>query len=308
VQRPRATPNSVTPRPPHWAPVLTTTRGPDARSERSERAHALGKRIFDVTLASLLLLCALPLFVLVAVAIKLDSRGSVFYRARRVGYGGRNFEMLKFRKMNRHARGLALTTDDDGRFTRIGAVLALTKLDELPQLWNVVRGDMSIIGPRPEDPRFVALHAEDYAHILEVRPGITGISQVAFAEESRILDDLDPVAHYLERILPQKTRLDRMYVTRYSLRQDLEIFMWTLLAVLLRKPVAVHRETGRMNIRRRPSPAPAVSLEQLRVPGAIPVAVGSIPAHAGGGVATLASGMVMAVELRSAAASAIPVE
>jgi lipopolysaccharide/colanic/teichoic acid biosynthesis glycosyltransferase len=209
------------------------------------------KRAVDILVATVLLMAVLPVAIAVAVAIKLDSPGPVFYRARRVGHRGRPMAMLKFRKMRHDASGPALTADDDGRFTRVGAWLAKSKLDELPQLWNVLRGDMSLIGPRPEDPHFVALHPREFLDVLRVRPGMTGLSQIAFAEESRILDDDDPTGHYLARILPQKLKLDRLYATDYRLRTDLSILTWTLVAVLMRRQVAVHRGTGKMNLRRR---------------------------------------------------------
>src|SRR4051794_38256086 len=225
----------------------------DAAPVGGTLARAAIKRSFDILLSALVLLIALPVIALVALAIKLDSRGPVFYAARRIGYRGRPLRMFKFRKMHHTAAGPRLTTDGDERFTRVGAWLAKSKLDELPQLWNVLRGDMSLIGPRPEDPAFVALHAADFVEILRVRPGITGLSQIAFAEESRILDDVDPTGHYLERILPQKMGMDRLYAMRYHLRLDISILVWTLIAVLLRRQVAVHRGTGHMNLRRRPA-------------------------------------------------------
>ena len=159
--------------------------------------------------------------------------------------------MLKFRKMHHNASGAPLTMSEDARFTRIGRLLARTKIDELPQLWHVLRGEMSIIGPRPEDPGFVAERPDDYDQILRVRPGITGLSQIAFAEESEILCKVDPLSHYRSQIFPQKIRLDRMYSATPSLGMDLRILFWTCAAVLLRRQVAVHRETGRMNLRRR---------------------------------------------------------
>jgi lipopolysaccharide/colanic/teichoic acid biosynthesis glycosyltransferase len=169
-----------------------------------------------------------------------------------VGYRGRPLRMLKFRKMHPDASsGPGITVDDDHRFTRVGVWLAKLKLDEIPQLWHVLRGEMSLVGPRPEDPRFVDRHADEYATILQVRPGITGLSQIAFAEEARILDDDSPLEHYLERILPQKLGLDRMYATGYTIWFDLRILFWTVMAVLARKPVAVHRDSGAMNLRRR---------------------------------------------------------
>jgi lipopolysaccharide/colanic/teichoic acid biosynthesis glycosyltransferase len=159
--------------------------------------------------------------------------------------------MLKFRKMHHNASGAPLTMSGDARFTRIGRLLARTKIDELPQLWHVLRGEMSLIGPRPEDPGFVAERPDDYDEILQVRPGITGLSQIAFAEESEILCKVDPLEHYRSAIFPQKIRLDRMYAACPSVRMDLKILFWTAAAVLLRRQVAVHRETGRMNLRRR---------------------------------------------------------
>jgi len=188
-----------------------------------------------------------------AAAIRLDSRGPAFFRCARVGLRGREFEMLKFRKMHDGAQGPALTAANDDRFTRMGRFLARTKLDEVPQLWNVLRGEMSLVGPRPEDPSFVRLQPEDFEPILQVKPGITGLSQLAFARESQILDAADPSKHYLERLLPQKLRIDRIYVERRSFLLDARILGWTAVAVFLRQHVAVHRDTGRLNVRRRPN-------------------------------------------------------
>jgi len=211
-----------------------------------------GKRAFDILVSGLVLVALLPLFLLVAVAIKLDSRGPILFRVRRVGFRGQVLMMLKFRKMHRFAKGGPLTQDGDARLTRLGKILTKTRLDELPQLWDVFRGRMSIIGPRPEDPRFVALHPHDYEVILSVRPGMTGLSQLAYAEESRIIDDSSPIEDYIERLMPQKLTLDKLYARDASLGMDLSVIWWTLATVLLRRPVAVNRRTGQMNIRRRP--------------------------------------------------------
>jgi lipopolysaccharide/colanic/teichoic acid biosynthesis glycosyltransferase len=220
-------------------------------SELSRILQGAFKRSFDVLVSAAVLLVALPLIAAVALVIRLDSPGPVFYRARRVGRGGRPLRMLKFRKMHHNATGAPLTMSEDHRFTRIGRMLAKTKIDELPQLWHVLNGEMSLIGPRPEDPEFVAERFDEYADILAVRPGVTGLSQIAFAEESAILSKDDPLEHYRTRIFPQKIRLDRMYASRPSLRMDVSILFWTCAAVLLRRQVAVHRESGRMNLRRR---------------------------------------------------------
>lgn len=223
---------------------------------RQSRADRAAKRTLDIALSALMLAVISPVLALAAIAIKLDSRGPVFYRCQRVGYRGRELRMLKLRKMHHTARGPALTLSEDNRFTRIGRFLAISKLDEVPQLWNVLRGEMSLVGPRPEDPSFVELHPEAYAVITQVKPGVTGLSQLAFAEESRILDPDDRLGHYVRRLLPQKTGMDQLYATQRSLGMDLRILFWTAAAVLVRRDVAVHRRSGRMNIRRRPDLGP----------------------------------------------------
>jgi lipopolysaccharide/colanic/teichoic acid biosynthesis glycosyltransferase len=210
------------------------------------------KRGLDLVLATtLLILLALPI-ALLALAIRLDSRGPSFYRCKRIGFRGREFRMLKFRKMHDDAAGPALTAKGDERFTRLGRFLAETKLDELPQLWNVLKGEMSFVGPRPEDPGFVAEQADAYARILDVRPGVTGLCQLAFAKESEILDPDDALRHYLASILPQKVGMDVLYAERRSLLMDVRILGWTAAAVVLNRSVAVHRDSGQMNVRRRP--------------------------------------------------------
>jgi lipopolysaccharide/colanic/teichoic acid biosynthesis glycosyltransferase len=226
--------------------------GPGADRLAGAGRHALVKRAFDILAACVLLVAAGALLVLIAVAIKLDSRGPVFYRVRRVGYRGRPLLMLKFRKMHQNANGMPLTANADPRFTRVGTFLARTRLDELPQLWDVLRGRMSLVGPRPEDPGFVALHPEAYDRILSVRPGMTGLSQLAFAEEHNILDQDDLVGDYVERILPQKVGLDVLYAQAHRLGMDIAILGWTVAAMLMHKPVAVHRSTAALSVRRRP--------------------------------------------------------
>jgi lipopolysaccharide/colanic/teichoic acid biosynthesis glycosyltransferase/dTDP-glucose pyrophosphorylase len=225
------------------------------------------KRLLDMVLAATFLVLLLPVLVGLAFAIKLDSRGPVFFRCRRIGFRGREFGMLKFRKMYDGASGPALTVSGDERLTRLGRFLAASKLDELPQLWNVLRGEMSLVGPRPEDPQFVALRRDEYDRILAVRPGITGLAQLAFAREGTILDPGDRVGDYVDRLLPQKIGIDTMYASRRSLALDLRILLWTAIAVLLRRDVAVHRETGRLTHRKRPSverlPAPTHRREVL---------------------------------------------
>ena len=210
------------------------------------------KRTFDIVTAAPLLLALSPILLLVVVGIKLESPGPAIFRSNRVGRHGKVFPMLKFRKMRDDVVGPALTSLEDERFTRIGSFLARTRLDELPQLWNVVRGDMSVVGPRPQDPGFVAVYPEEFAEVLQVQPGITGLSQLAFADERRVLDGPDPVERYVGQLLPQKIGMDRLYVAIQSTSLDIRIIMWTILAVLFRVDVSVNRADGQLKVRRRP--------------------------------------------------------
>ncbi|MGB8004507.1 MAG: sugar transferase [Gaiellaceae bacterium] len=221
------------------------------------RFAAFVSRLIDITVSVSLLLVCLPIVVGAAVAIKLDSRGSVFFRCRRVGFRGTELQMLKFRKMHDGATGPAVTLSADDRFTAVGRLLARMKIDELPQLWNVLKGEMTLVGPRPEDPEFVALRHADYETILTVKPGITGLCQLAFAKEGEVLDEQDAVRDYVGRLLPQKTALDLLYVDRRSLPMDLKILGWTAIAVFLRRDIAVHRADGSLGVRRRPQESPA---------------------------------------------------
>jgi lipopolysaccharide/colanic/teichoic acid biosynthesis glycosyltransferase len=207
------------------------------------------KRTLDFVVAAALLFVLAPVILILALAIRIESTGPAFYRCRRVGRGGREFHMLKFRKMHDGAKGPALASWEDDRFTRMGPFLAGTKLDELPQLWNVLRGQMSLVGPRPEDGSFVELMPAEFAVIHSVKPGITGLCQLAFARESKILDPEDRVGHYVNQILPQKVKIDQLYASKRSIGTDLQILGWTALAVLFRREVAVHRQTGSLSRR-----------------------------------------------------------
>jgi lipopolysaccharide/colanic/teichoic acid biosynthesis glycosyltransferase len=192
------------------------------------------KRLVDVVAAVFGLLLVAPLLMLIAVAVRIDSEGPALFRQTRVGRDGRTFQILKFRSMYlaRHTRdGTAqITVATDPRITRLGALLRRTKLDELPQLINVLRGDMSLVGPRPEVPRYVAMYPPDArAEILSVRPGITDEAAIEFRDESEILGrSEDPERTYIEEILPRKIRLYQNYVRHRSLLGDLGIVLRTL--------------------------------------------------------------------------------
>jgi len=185
------------------------------------------ERYFDLVVAILLL----PLFAsaaaVIAVAIYLDSPGPVLYRSWRIGRHGRPFAMLKFRKMRREAPSHPVTLEDDARFTPIGRFLATTRLDELPQIYNVLRGEMRLVGPRPELECFVSEYADQYAEILTVMPGLTGRAQLRFLDERRLLEGDDPERSYRDIVLPEKIKIDIEYVRNHSLCSDVAILART---------------------------------------------------------------------------------
>jgi lipopolysaccharide/colanic/teichoic acid biosynthesis glycosyltransferase len=194
------------------------------------------KRLFDITFATLALLLLCPVLLAVALWVRLDSPGPVFFRQQRVGQGGQLFGIYKFRTMHTGAEavGPQITVGQDTRITRAGAWLRRSKVDELPQFLNVLRGDMSVVGPRPEVPRYVAHYPAGLrAVVLSVRPGITDLASIAFRDESALLArSPDPERTYVEQILPTKLRYARQYVHTRSLWLDLQIIAWTALAVL----------------------------------------------------------------------------
>lgn len=192
------------------------------------------KRLFDVIASAVGLLVFSPLLLAIAAWIKLDSPGPVFYRGRRVGRGGKPFTMLKFRTMivNAEAKGPSSTSEDDPRITRPGRVLRRLKLDELPQLFNVLGGSMSFVGPRPQVQWAVDLYNDEQRHLLDVRPGITDYASVVFRNEGEILrGSPDPDRCYLEKIAPRKIKLGLAYVRRHHLGIDLKILAATALAM-----------------------------------------------------------------------------
>jgi lipopolysaccharide/colanic/teichoic acid biosynthesis glycosyltransferase len=195
----------------------------------------MSKRAFDLALSASGLLVLSPILVLIAAWVRLDSRGPALFRQQRVGRYGRPFTMLKFRTMRTGTRsdGSLLTAAADARITRAGRLLRRTKLDELPQLLNVVRGEMSLVGPRPEVARYVALYPPAVRRIvLSVRPGITDYAALAFRDESALLGTTDPEAVYVSTVLPRKLELYERYVADQSLRTDLRLILRTLRALV----------------------------------------------------------------------------
>ncbi|HRP82324.1 MAG TPA: sugar transferase [Flavobacteriales bacterium] len=192
------------------------------------------KRAFDMAFSLVLLVLLLPLLLVFALAVALTSPGGAFFRQVRVGRGGREFRLLKFRSMRpgSEAKGQLTIGGRDPRITGVGYFLRKTKLDELPQLWNVLIGDMSVVGPRPEVPKYVALYTEEQRHVLNVRPGITGMASIDYIDENELLARAaDPEKAYVEEVMPAKLALDLRYVRERSFLLDLRIILATVTKV-----------------------------------------------------------------------------
>ncbi len=193
------------------------------------------RRTLDVTAAGAGLLLLTPLLVLLAALVRVTSGRGILFRQWRVGRNGVPFLLLKLRTMhaNAEARGPAITVGADPRVTSLGAILRRYKLDELPQLWNVLRGDMSLVGPRPEVPRYVAGYGARERAALRVRPGLTDPASLAFRDESALLASFaDPERAYLEEILPRKLRISLEYLAERDVRSDLAVIAKTALCLL----------------------------------------------------------------------------
>lgn len=190
------------------------------------------KRCIDIALSALVLSMLSPLLAAIALAVWLDSGSPVVFRQYRVGLNFRRFHMFKFRTM-RAASGPSVTVAGDKRITRVGTFLRLTKLDELPQLWNVLCGDMSLVGPRPEVPEYVELFKERYRKILTVRPGITDLASIRFRDEEQTLSrSAKPLTEYTERILPAKLDLADKYINSRTAVGDFSILFQTVIAIV----------------------------------------------------------------------------
>lgn len=196
----------------------------------------MAKRLFDLLIAAAVLVLAAPLMLAIAAWIKLDSRGPVFFRQERVGRHGRVFRIHKFRTMRHDPsdRGLLITVGGDARITRVGQLLRGSKLDELPQLIDVLQGTMSLVGPRPEVPRYLPFYPPALRDkILSVRPGITDLASIEYRRESELLARADdPERAYVEQVLPEKLRYAEQYVDCASLWMDIRLLCRTLRAVL----------------------------------------------------------------------------
>jgi lipopolysaccharide/colanic/teichoic acid biosynthesis glycosyltransferase len=204
-----------------------------------------GKRSFDLAFSALGIVLASPLLLLTAVLVKITSSGPVIYRHRRVGLNGLAFDVLKFRTMVRDAEksGPAITSATDARITPAGRWLRRSKLDELPQLWNVLKGEMSFVGPRPEVPRYVESYSPRQRRVLSIRPGLTDPASIAYRHEEELLagrDDLD--RYYREVVLPDKLNLNLGYLDRVSLFYDLSLLLRTTSAIFTSHPQVLRQD------------------------------------------------------------------
>lgn len=189
------------------------------------------KRTFDILASGLGLLCLSPLFLIIAIWIKIDSKGPIFYRQVRVGRDGKDFRIFKFRSMRTGADKGSLITigGHDSRITRSGYFIRKYKIDELPQLINVFIGDMSLVGPRPEVRRYVDLYTPEQLHVLDVRPGITDEASIRYRNENELLGSVDnPDEYYINVIMQDKLRINLEYVATHSFTNDLKLIFRTI--------------------------------------------------------------------------------
>ena len=192
-------------------------------------------RLLDIIFSTLGIITLLPLFLIICLIIKADSKGGCFFIQERIGKGGKPFGILKFRTMRcgADADGLLTIGTHDRRITRVGSFLRKTKIDELPQLWNVLKGEMSIVGPRPEVEKYVLLYTEEQRRVLSVRPGITDYASIEYVNENEILSQAsDPDRAYIEKVMPHKIKLSMRYLEHYCVSEYLKIIFLTLKKII----------------------------------------------------------------------------
>ncbi len=192
------------------------------------------KRIFDITLSLFGLIILLPFMLIIAILIKFDSKGTVFFKQIRITKGGKEFKILKYRTMKVGSDKYSqITVGKDERITKIGSFLRKYKLDEIPQLINVLIGDMSLVGPRPEVPKYVALYTDEQKEILKVRAGITDYASIEFSNENDLLAlEKDSEKAYIEKIMPKKIELNKKYLSEISMLTDIRIILLTIKKIL----------------------------------------------------------------------------
>lgn len=197
--------------------------------------YRFSKRCFDIFFSLLGIIFLLLLFFFVAIAIKCSSKGPVLFKQERVGKNGKTFKIWKFRSMvvDAEAKGRQITTDGDNRITKVGKFIRKTKIDELPQLFNVLSGKMSFVGPRPEVPRYVALYTEEQRKVLSVKPGITDLASIEYRNENDLLKEAeDPDKKYIEEIMPAKLELNLKYIEKAGFFYDIGLIFKTVFKVI----------------------------------------------------------------------------
>lgn len=192
------------------------------------------KRIFDIVSSLFGLIVLSPFMLIIAILIKIDSKGPIFFKQVRVTKNGREFKIFKYRTMRVGSDKYSqITVGKDSRITKVGDFLRKYKLDEIPQLINVLLGDMSLVGPRPEVPKYVALYTEEQREILKVRAGITDYASIEFSNENDILaNETDPEKAYIEKIMPRKIELNKKYLSEISVITDIKIILLTIKKIL----------------------------------------------------------------------------
>lgn len=197
-----------------------------------KKINSIVKRIFDFFAALIGIIILSPIFIIVSIAIKLDSPGNIMFLQKRVGKCGKEFDIFKFRTMvtNAERLGKQITVGKDNRITKVGAFLRKYKIDELPQLFNVLKGDMSLVGPRPEVPKYVALYNEEQKKVLSVRPGITDLASLKYSDENDILGKVgNPEEYYINVIMKDKLSLNLEYIEKSNLFFDISLVIKTIL-------------------------------------------------------------------------------
>lgn len=192
-------------------------------------------RLLDIIFSTLGIIILLPLFMIICLIIKADSKGGCFFIQERIGKDGKPFGIYKFRTMRCGADvdGLLTIGTHDKRITRVGTFLRKTKIDELPQLWNVLKGEMSIVGPRPEVEKYVRLYTEEQLRVLSVRPGITDYASIEYVNENEFLSQAsDPDRAYIEKVMPHKIELSMRYLEHYTVSEYLKIIFLTLKKII----------------------------------------------------------------------------
>lgn len=192
------------------------------------------KRVFDIIVSFCGIIILFPLIIIVSILIKITSKGPVLFKQVRVTKNGKLFKIYKFRTMKENSEGnKQITVGKDNRITGIGHILRKTKLDELPQLFNVLKGEMSLVGPRPEVPKYVELYTDEQREILKVPAGITDYASIYFSNESELLGEAEnPEEFYIKKIMPYKIELNKKYINEIGIMTDIKIIILTILKIL----------------------------------------------------------------------------